>query len=520
MSLQLHKRSIIKKTLQVGIATFLSRMVAIGREVLQIKFFGINAVSDAFIAAFRFPNIFRHVFAEGALSASFVPVYVKALKQEEREHANGLMTATMLFVEGFILLFYAAILLFPRTVVWFIAPGFSPEQAAHSALFLKILFPFLAFVSAGSLLGGALNAMNQFFIPAIGPAVWNVLYVISLFLCMHFELTASFLCAGVLLAGIAQFLLTLTSYLGYRLSFGSITPAAKDLFKQVMTKFFPCLFGVSIVEINLLVSGQIASFLPKGSVSLLYYGSRFMNLPLGVFGVALSNILLPHFSRVVLYAPSRFNFYLLKIAKFVTWVMVPIAALFMVSSERLFGMILMISNKVTPAQVMQAKWILIIYCAGLVFFSFNKILLTLLYSLKDTKSATLSSAVAAVINLCIDLSALYFGSIYGIAAATVFSGLGMSLTALYFLHTRHGIKFYSARYLNFLGKFSMQFAMIAGIFSVLFYGGGAVISAAWSDSWLLTTFGFWWRLGLVSAICAWIYYNTRKFFRIKVHFID
>lgn len=520
MSHSLNKNSIVKKTLQVGAATLLSRIIAIGREILQIKFFGINAVSDAFIAAFRFPNIFRHVFAEGALSASFVPVYVKALKHEGREDANGLMTATMLFVEGFILLFYAAILLFPRTVVWFIAPGFTPEQSVHAALFLKILFPFLAFVSAGSLLGGALNAVNQFFIPAVGPAVWNILYVISLFSCMYFELTASFLCAGVLFAGIVQFLITLISYFGYQLSFGAITPAAKKLFKLVMTKFFPCLFGVSIIEINLLVSGQIASFLPRGSVSLLYYGSRFMNLPLGVFGVALSNILLPHFSRVVLYAPSRFSFYLLKVAKFVTWVIIPIAALFMIASEQLFSMIFMISKKVTPEQVIQAKWILIIYCFGLVFFSFNKILLSLLYSLKDTKSATIASSVAAIINLAIDLIALYFSSIYGIAAATVFSGLGMTFTALYLLHTRHNIKFDIRRYSAFLAKFCMQFTMIAGAFSIGFYGSAAALSAIWPTSWLLGILGFWLRLALVSGGCAILYYATRNFFKIKLHFID
>lgn len=520
MNHQLHKKSIVSKTLQVSLATFLSRIVAIGREILQIKFFGINAVSDAFIAAFRFPNLFRHVFAEGALSASFVPVYVKALKQHEREDADGLMTATMLFVQGCILLFYAMILIFPLQVVLFIAPGFTPEQAAHTALFLKILFPFLAFVSAGTLLGGALNAVNQFFIPAVGPAVWNILYLISIFLCLYFELAASFLCVGVLVAGIVQFLMTLITYFGYKLSFRSITPAAKSLFRLVMTKFFPCLFGVSIIEINLLVSGQIASFLPKGSVSLLYYGSRFMNLPLGVFGVALANILLPHFSRVVLYAPSRFNFYLLKLAKLVTWVMVPVAALFMVASEHLFTMIFCISNKVTPAQAMQAKWILIIYCLGLVFFTLNKMLLSMFYSLKDTKSATLASAISAVINLSIDLVALYFGSIYLVAAATVFSGLGMSAIALYLLYSRHGINFYFARYIKFLTKFGMQFAMVAGLFSLGFYGGASLLAAAWPTSWLLGIFGFWVRLAFVSGICVWLYYSTRKFFKIKLHFID
>lgn len=520
MSQQLHKRSIVAKTIQVGAATFLSRMIAIVREILMVKFLGIGAVSDAFIAAFRFPNIFRHVFAEGALSASFVPVYVKALKQHDRKDANGLMSATMLFVQGFIILFYACILVFPRAVVWFIAPGFTAAQVDYTALFLKILFPFLAFVSAGALLGGALNAMNQFFIPAVGPAVWNVLYVVSLLICMHFDLATSFLCYGVLIAGIVQFLMSLITYYGYELNFSSITTVAKDLFKQVLSKFFPCLFGVSIIEINLLVSGQIASFLPAGSVSLLYYGSRFMNLPLGVFGVALSSILLPHFSRVVLYAPSRFGFYLLKVAKFVTWVMVPVAILFMIASENLFRMIFMFSKKVTLAHVVEAKWILIIYCTGLVFFAFNKILLSLFYSLKDTTSATIASSVAAVINLSLDLVGLYFGSIYGIAAATVASGVGMTVVSLFFLSTKHNIHFYAHRYIAFLVRFGLQFLLIAVLFIFAFYGNEALLLKFWPTSWLLGGIGFWVRLGGVSAACAYLYFMTRNMFGIKLHFLD
>ena len=520
MNQQLHKKAIITKTLQVGAATLLSRVIAIFREVLMVQFLGIGAMSDAFIAAFRFPNIFRHVFAEGALSASFIPVYVKALKQHERKDADGLMTATMLFVEGCIIIFYAFILLFPRAVVLFIAPGFSAEQVEHTALFLKILFPFLAFVSASALLGGALNAVNQFFIPAIGPAVWNILYVASLGCCMYFDLATSFLCIGVLIAGIAQFSISLFTYFGYEMGFRSITPMAKKLFQLVLSKFFPCLFGVSIIEINLLVSGQIASFLPRGSVSLLYYGSRFMNLPLGVFGVALSNILLPHFSRIALFAPSRFNFYLLKVAKFVTWVMLPVAVLFMIASEQLFAMIFMVSKKATLDQVMQAKWILIIYCMGLVFFAFNKILLSFFYSLKDTSSATIASAVAAAINLSVDLVSLYFNNIYGIAAATVASGVGMTIVSLYFLHTRHNISFFAARYLKFLIKFFTQFALIAGIFSILFYGSEVLLGSLWQDSKLWSILIFWIRFSVASIICAYLHYTTRHFFKIKLHFID
>ena len=169
---------------------------------------------------------------------------------------------------------------------------------------------------------------------------------------------------------------------------------------------------------------------------------------------------------------------------------------------------------------MQAKWILIIYCMGLVFFAFNKILLSFFYSLKDTSSATIASAVAAAINLSVDLVSLYFNNIYGIAAATVASGVGMTIVSLYFLHTRHNISFFAARYLKFLIKFFTQFALIAGIFSILFYGSEVLLGSLWQDSKLWSILIFWIRFSVASIICAYLHYTTRHFFKIKLHFID
>lgn len=512
MSLHLDKKSIIKKTLQVGAATFLSRSIAIAREILQIKFFGVGALSDAFIVAFRIPNLFRHVFAEGALSASFIPVFVKAIKEGKREEAQGLMTALCGLIQTFIFAMYAVVLLKADWVVACMAPGFSPEQSAYTQLFLKILFPFLAFVSASALLGGALNAVNHFFVPALGPALWNMTYVMSLVLCLWLKLTPTYLCVGVLLGGIVQFCMNMFMYRRKNLSFSAITASSKNLFKQVMTKFFPCLLGVSILEINLIVSGIVASFLPKGSVSILYYASRFMNIPLGVFGVALSNILLPHFSRVVLYAPKRFNFYLLEVAKLVTWVIVPVALVLSFVSEQLFSMIFFLAKKISVEQIVQARWILVIYSVGLVFFCFNKILLSLFYSLKDTRSTTIASGVGAAINGIGDVISLYYGNIYGIAASAVLAGLGSSLISCYFLWKRHGVHFYLSRYARFFSSFFMQLISCSTMFLIVFYSITYLVSFS-------SGFAYWIVVAICSATTAIVWYLSRSFFKVHLYFL-
>ena len=213
MSLNLNKKTILKKTIQVGSLTFLSRLLGIVREILQVKFFGIGILSDAFIMAFRIPNLFRRVFAEGAMSASFVPVMVQAVKKGQRELANGLVTLTLLFFQSSILLLYLFVFFKTDLVVSVIAAGFSAERAAHTVSFLRILFPFLFLVSASALFAGALNAVNHFFVPAFGPALWNMTYVATLIICIRYKLSPEWVCWGVLIAGGIQLLLHLYVYI-------------------------------------------------------------------------------------------------------------------------------------------------------------------------------------------------------------------------------------------------------------------------------------------------------------------
>jgi len=518
MSLHLNKKAILKNTAQVGGLTFLSRMLGLVREALLVRFFGIGAISDAFIMSFRIPNFFRHVFAEGALSASFVPAFVKTVKENNRQEASGLMSISFLFFEGIVLLLYAFVFFKTEFVINMIAPGFSAEQTGYAIPFLRVLFPFLFFVSSSALFAGALQSVNHFFVPAFGTPLWNMIYVLTLLLCLSYNLSPMVVCFGIILGAFVQLCLHVIFYFKYNFTFGKIDAISIAGFKSVLSKFLPCLFGVSIVELNLFVSGIVASYLPKGSISLLYYGSRFMNIPLGMFAVALSSILLPHFSRVVLFAPKRLNFYILEVTKLVTWVIIPATLFLMFVSESLFKVLL--GSKADINQVMQAKWILVLYLFGLIFLCLNKILLSVFYALKDTWSTTIAAMICAFVNLAGDIIGMHFWGAYGIAAANTISGIAMTILCFMFLRTRHGFRFYSGNYFNFLGRYIVQLCVCSTLFLVLFLTLIKYLSfGAWYNFFTFGL-GYWLIITVLGALLMGLIFVSKRLFSIDLYFLN
>ena len=296
----LDKKNIIQKVAQVAGLTALSRVFGIVREILQSNFLGVGLVSDAFITAFKIPNFFRHIFAEGALSAAFVPQFVKMIHEKKHEEAASFMTVTLLFFESFLLLLSVLVFFNAEFVTKLLAGGFSQEQIAATAPYLKLLFPLIFFFSGTALLGGALQAVNHFFVPAFGQPFLNIIYISSIVICMSYQFSGYSLCFGILLAAALQFLMHIVTYFWVGLRFGKLTSNSWTQLKQLLARFFPCLSGVSVNEINLLIDLQLSSYLPMGSVSLVYYAMRFVQIPLGIIGVALATVLFPHFSRVAL----------------------------------------------------------------------------------------------------------------------------------------------------------------------------------------------------------------------------
>jgi len=504
------KKSILKKTFHFGFFTFISRSIAFFREILQLQFLGTGALADAFIAAFRLPNFFRRIFAEGALSAAFIPTYVQLAKKKNDKTANSTMTLSFIIFESVVLLLCLFVLYFPRIVLKMVTPGFSETQIAYAIPVLKIMFPFLFFISSSALLSGALQAKDLFFAQSFGPVLHNIVYTGTLAYCLLFHKSVTTLATGILIGGSLIFALHLFIYFKNSFGFGSITKEAKQQFSHILKKFFPCLIGVGIVEINLYLDNVVSSYLPSGSYTLLYVSNRYLNLPLGIFAIAFSTILLPHFSRIASYAPKRLHFYLLETVKFITWAITPAMLFIFFVSEPLFTLILP-----DPTRIPEATSILICYASGLLFFCFNKVFINMFYSMHDTWSPTVASIVCAIVNLIFNIIGMHFFGSPGIAASTAISGLTLTVIALFFFNKKHQFKMYWGNFLLFLSRYLLQLA--AGV--VLFFLANKLIENLVGSSKIgPVPLLFLFTIPIFLSTMSFMFL-TKKFFKLDLYFL-
>jgi len=519
----LHKRSIIKKTVQVGGSTLLSRILAIVREILLLRFLGgAGGLSDVFLTAFKIPSSFRKIFAEGALSAATVPTLVANIKREGVDSISRLMSLLFLVFEGLVLSLCMLVVWKAHLVIGWVAPGFSPEKAIFAAKLLKILMPFIFFLSSSALLAGALQSLNRFFVPAISPALLNVVFIASLIVCLSFSFPVEYLCLFILLGGLLQLILHATAYFRLGFSFKKINRQALLSFSRVMIKFVPCLISMSVVEVSLFVDHYFASYLTDGSITLIFYANRFMGIPLGVFATAFSTILLPHFSRVSIYAPKRMGFYLLEATKFVFWIAIPVAFIMIYFSENILYSFLYYSKKFNLAQVSEASSILVAFLIGLFFFSLNKILLNIYYAFHNTWIPTVISLFATIINFILNRLLVQALMATGIALATTISAIVQTILFITVLWLAFGLPFYGIKFFEFFYRYVLQLT-VAFSFMILSYK-----VAVWGISYLpilLSQFligpiGHWFLIGPIVALTVGIVVYTRKRFSVKIYFLD
>ena len=280
--------------------TMISRLMGFARDILFANLFGVNAATDAFFVAFKIPNFLRRLFAEGAFAHAFVPVLADY-------KSKGSHAALKLFIDRtagslalvLTLLSLIGIIAAPILIMLF-APGFLWEgnQYQLAVQLLQITFPYLLFISLTAFAGGILNAHGKFAIPAFTPVFLNICMIIAaIWLAPLMAEPVMALAWGVFIAGVVQLLFQIPALIGL-----GLMPRPRLGFKdagvrRMMGLMLPAIFGVSVVQINLLVDTLFASFLPSGSVSWLYYSDRLVEFPIGIFGVALSTVILPHLAK-------------------------------------------------------------------------------------------------------------------------------------------------------------------------------------------------------------------------------
>jgi putative peptidoglycan lipid II flippase len=512
------RKSIIQKTVQVGGWTLISRCLGIVREILTVRYIGASALSDAFFTAWKIPNTLRKLFAEGALSAAFVPAIVKTMRSEGRDEIKGLMSLGFVVFEGMVLLLCMIGMIFAQPVISLIAPGFSQEQILAGAQFLRILMPFIFLISTSALLAGPLQAVGKFFAPAAGPIFLNICYIAGLIFCLMYQLPITALCWFIICGGIVQLGVHIIAYTRLNIGFGLCTRKDLKKFGYVLVRFIPCFLSMGVMEVGIFIDTSFASLLSKGSVSLLSYANRFMGIPLGVFGVALSTILFPYFSRVSTYAPKRLGFYLLEATKLVGWVTLPVAIAMMLLSQKIF-ITLFLSDKFSLAQAEQAGTILVVVLGGLFFFAVNKILLNVYYSLHHTVVPALIAVGSVCTNTFLNWLFIDYFQAAGLALATAIAACLQTLFLYGALHHYIELDLYLPNLFFFFVKYFAQLAAIGSLFIVIYQA--IVFGLAWcAASFFITSFGFWLWVGPLCLLFMLTLYATRSWFGIRILFLE
>jgi putative peptidoglycan lipid II flippase len=518
----MEKKSVIKKTIEVGTSTLASRLLGIIRDLLQVQYLGVNAMSDAFSLAFRLPNSFRKVFTEGALSASLVPPFVKAMRDGKKEMIDSLVLLSVIIFESIVLALCALIMWKAELIVYFMAPGFSHEQIAYAVPMIRVLMPFIFFLSSSAIFGSALQSANHFFIPAISPAILNMVYIGALALCMSNDLPIGYYCYFILFAGLIQLVAHVVTYIKLDFRFAKITKQTWVSFRPIGLNVLFCIVCVGMTsEISLIIDTIFASYLPAGSMSLLSYAMKFMGIPMGLFAVSLSTIMLPHMSRVGSYAPRRLSFYLVEASKLVFWVTVPMMIIMGFFAEKIFYTIFL-SSKFTLAQVLEARMILIAFLVGLFSLSLNKILLNMYYARHVMWLPAVISVIGASVNVVLNFLLIGPLKATGLALGTSIAAGIQTVLLLIFLRIFFGYKFYGQNFLKFVGRYSLQLAVILP----LFLGAYLAITYAMQllppalSYFFLSTIGFWFWVGPLCLAVAGIVYLTRARFGVCLYFLD
>ncbi len=406
----------------VSVMTLLSRILGLARDILVASYFGARA--DAFFVAFKIPNFFRRLFAEGAFSVAFVPVLSEYKVQREHQDVKALVKAvsgTLLGILGpFTLVAVAA----APILTWVFAPGFysDPAKFELTSDLLRITFPYLLLISLTAFYGSVLNTYGQFAIPAVTPVLLNLCLIIAtLYFTPWFDEPLLALAWGVLLAGVTQLAFQLPFVMKLGL-LGLPKPGFADQgVRRILTLMVPALFGVSVSQINLLLDVLLASFLESGSVSWLYYSDRLAQLPLGVFAIAIAVVILPSLSQKHAAADgSRFASMLDWGVRMVLLIGLPSALALCLLAEPLMATIFY-RGEITEYDVMNMAMSLRAYGAGLLAFMLIKVLAPGFFARQDTKTPVKIGIKAMVLNMVLNLPLVLLLAHTGLALATTLS---------------------------------------------------------------------------------------------------
>jgi len=416
--------SLFRAVATIGGNTMISRVLGLVRDMLTAQALGAGHLSDVFVVAQRLPNMFRTIFAEGAFSTAFVPLFAHKIADEGEAGARAYAERAMAVLLTGLLAVTVLAEAFMPYVIPLIASGFSarPEQFAAATSLTRVTFPYLLFISLVSLQGGILNALGKFGAVAFTPVLLNIFMIAAVFWGRHFGHVVDALAWSVTIAGVAQFLWLAGSCakagMALRLPMPRLTPDVRRL----LALMGPGVFGASVNQINLFVSTNVASLLPAGSVTYLYYADRLNQLPLAVVGIAVGTAILPSLSRQLrggqIAAATETQNRGLEFAFLFT---LPAAAALAVVAEPILS-VLLVRGDFTEAAAHQTALALTVYAFGLPALVAVKVLVPAFYARQDTRTPVRIAVASLAVNLVLTLVLSRFLAHVGNALATTTAG--------------------------------------------------------------------------------------------------
>ncbi|MBN2398290.1 MAG: murein biosynthesis integral membrane protein MurJ [Deltaproteobacteria bacterium] len=412
---------VVKAAWVVGLSTLLSRVFGFIRDVVVAGFFGAGLATDAFFVAFRIPNLLRRLFAEGSLTIAFVPVFTEHLKKRSKEEALELASAAFTLLSIVLALVSVAGILLSPWIVMVMAPGFSdvPDKYALTVFLTRLMFPYIFFISLVALCMGILNSLRHFAAPALAPVVLNICMIASVFALKDlFAEPILSLAVGVMAGGILQlamqfpFLIKVGARLKPSFRFGH--PGIR----RIGVLMLPAVFGAAVYQANVFIGTILASLLPGGSVSYLYYADRVVELPLGVFAIAVGTAALPSFSEQAAERDyenlKRTISFSLRLILFVT---IPAMAALIVLRVPIIS-VLFQRGQFDVASTLPTAQALLYYSVGLWAFSCIRVIVSAFYALQDTRTPVKIAVVALLVNVAASVALMFPMKHNGLALAT------------------------------------------------------------------------------------------------------
>jgi putative peptidoglycan lipid II flippase len=460
---------VVKAAGVVGAATLASRILGFIRDAVIAWFLGAGFSSDAFIAAFRIPNLLRRLFAEGSLSSAFIPVFTEYIvKQGQAEAFHLARSAFRLLGVVLIVAAVCGVMLSPW-IVRLIAPGFSADKLALTIALTRLMFPYIFFIGLVALCMGILNVLGHFAAPAFAPVLLNLAIIGSvLFISPSLSQPVMGLAVGVLIGGFLQLALQLPVLIKKRFYFWQASRWIHPGLKRVGSLIPPVIIGGAVYQINILVGTLLASLLEQGSVTYLYFADRLVQFPLGIFAIATATAVLPSLSRQAATGDlDKLKDTFDQTLKLVFFIMIPASVGLIVLREPIVALLFKRGEFDVRATLLTAQ-ALLYYSMGLWAFSAVRIVAAVFFALQDTRTPAIMAGISIVANIILGVVLMKPLSHGGLALATSLASMLNLGLLLGVLKTRLGP----------LGWKSIAWSVCRSLFCAIFMGI-AVRTAAW-----------------------------------------